>query len=87
MPPAVVSRKPFDSVFLQPWIQAALIQHDPRLGNWIVPSVPIQDLSEPELSPRILSNIRHFAKVMKFFNVDHYTVYASIRDSEVQMLS
>ncbi|GAV52940.1 hypothetical protein ZYGR_0AI02220 [Zygosaccharomyces rouxii] len=87
MPQVIVSRKPFDSVFLQPWIQTALTQHDPRLGDSIIPSVPIEDLGQPELSSKVLSNIRHFVKVTKFFNVDCYTVYASIRDSKVQMLS
>lgn len=87
MPQAVLSGKPFDSVFLQPWIQTALTEHDPRLGNSIIPPVSIKDLRQPELSHNVLSNVRHFVKITKFFNVDHYTVYASIRDSEVQMLS
>ncbi|GCE98942.1 telomerase subunit [Zygosaccharomyces mellis] len=58
MPQAVLSEKPFDSVFLQPWIQTALTEHDPRLGDSIIPPLSIEDLHQPELSQKVLSNVR-----------------------------
>lgn len=87
MPRAIISQKSTDSVFLQSWIRDALRQHDPRLSDNIIPALSEQDFEHPEMSSSVLNDLRHFAKITKFFKVDHSTIYASIRDSKVQLLS
>ncbi|AJR50176.1 Est3p [Saccharomyces cerevisiae YJM1418] len=82
--------KPTDSVFLQPWIKALIednSEHDQyHPSGHVIPSLTKQDLALPHMSPTILTNPCHFAKITKFYNVCDYKVYASIRDSSHQIL-
>lgn len=88
MPRALLSsRPPTDSVFLQPWIHRTVASLDVCLSDIVIPRLEPNDLSDPLMSPTVLSNCCHFVKISKFCSVDHYHVYAAARDSETQILS
>ncbi|AQZ13249.1 EST3 (YIL009C-A) [Zygosaccharomyces parabailii] len=87
MPRALLSsRPPTDSVFLQPWIHRTVASLDVCLSDIVIPRLEPNDLSDPLMSPTVLSNCCHFVKISKFCSVDHYHVYAAARDSETQIL-
>lgn len=82
-----------DSVFLRPWIKQMFDEQ--RLFNMkfqkpiyhVIPKMKDEDIESPTSSPQIMKNNSHFMKITKFYRVENYLVYASIRDNETQMLS
>ncbi|CCD25186.1 LOW QUALITY PROTEIN: telomerase subunit EST3 NDAI_0E03690 [Naumovozyma dairenensis CBS 421] len=94
MPRVILSSKQTvsDSVFLQPWI-ANIIRKEIQAKTYLpgnqrlsIARLSRRDMDAPEISETILNNYSHFAKVTKFFSVNNYKIFASIRDSTYQIL-
>lgn len=98
MPRIILSSKSKqkEAIFLQSWIEPTVRTHWNSAGNSqaaqlpinnIIPRLSLQDLTHPQMSPAILQNTFHFTKIAKFYRVDGYRVFASIRDDSHQLLS
>ncbi|CCK72718.1 LOW QUALITY PROTEIN: telomerase subunit EST3 KNAG_0L00960 [Huiozyma naganishii CBS 8797] len=78
-------------IFTHPWIKNLVKLPTEEISlmrpvRQIIPKLTTNDLKNPTRSKRVLKNKTHFAKVMKFYSVHNYKVFACIRDSECQLL-
>lgn len=76
-----------ESIYLHSWILHCLKRHLERHSVKVVQKIKEKDVRLPILGPSIYRNKRHFVKPTKFYKVDCYTVYASVKDSSHQILS
>ncbi|SMN19991.1 similar to Saccharomyces cerevisiae YIL009C-A EST3 Component of the telomerase holoenzyme, involved in telomere replication [Maudiozyma saulgeensis] len=88
MPPnKLTSRKVIsDSVYLRPWIKQLIHEcykhKNKKLQRPIYNAIPRlnkKDIENPESSRCILRNKRHFMRISKFYKVENYTIYATIK--------
>ncbi|KAL3231361.1 Telomere replication protein EST3 [Nakaseomyces bracarensis] len=76
-----------ESIYLHSWILPCLNRYLERHSVKVVQRIKPKDIRFPILSPSIYRNKRHFVKPTRFYKVDNYTVYASVKDSSHQILS
>ena len=89
MPPFIPKSRSnaVESVYLHGWVRDMLLESKTSENIAVIPRVDPDEASIPLLSRRIYANRRHFVKITKFFQVHNYSVYASVKDSQHQILS
>ncbi|CAG58248.1 unnamed protein product [Nakaseomyces glabratus] len=89
MPPFIPKSRSnaVESVYLHGWVRDMLLESKTSQNIAVIPRVDPDEASIPLLSRRIYANRRHFVKITKFFQVHNYSVYASVKDSQHQILS
>ncbi|QLQ80495.1 hypothetical protein HG537_0D04950 [Torulaspora globosa] len=82
-----------DNVFLQPWLETQLKERQDRTSATLqppvfnfIPKLPEKEMTKPHTSTQILRNPCHFVKITKFYKVDAFKVFASVRDDKYQIL-
>ncbi|QLL32237.1 hypothetical protein HG536_0C04060 [Torulaspora globosa] len=85
-----------DNVFLQPWLETRLEERQDRTYASLaalqppvfgfIPKLSEKEMAKPLTSAEILGNPCHFVKITKFYGVDAFNVFASVRDDRYQIL-
>ncbi|AMD20729.1 HDL015Cp [Eremothecium sinecaudum] len=96
MPKVILSSKKYvsDSVYLDKWIVPSLvahIKHQSLNQAWctvrdFIPPLP-PHMTDPILEPSIMSNTRHFLRIVRFKSIQDFKVCAIGRDAECYVLS